>query len=63
MPGRKLSLDVSQLRVDSFTPQAPEHATGTVRGNDWTLPLCDTLNDYTCRGNGTCGVYPCHPVP
>jgi len=61
---RKMKLELDGLRVESFEAETPEmRRGGTVRGNAWTLPYCDTLNDYTCRGNGTCGIYPCHPVP
>ncbi|HET6233262.1 MAG TPA: hypothetical protein VFE05_24510 [Longimicrobiaceae bacterium] len=58
---RKLKLDVEKLNVDSFEAQEPMLARGTVIGQ-YSLG-CDTLNDGTCRGNGTCGIYPCHPIP
>jgi hypothetical protein len=57
----KLSLNVDQLQVESFQPQAlPAASRGTVRGNEATV---DTCYDYTCRGYGTCGIYPCKQVP
>ncbi|HET7463314.1 MAG TPA: hypothetical protein VFJ82_18815 [Longimicrobium sp.] len=61
---KKLSLEIDQLRVDSFEPQALEQSgTGTVRGHGFTLPYCDSQYDRTCNGYGTCGIYPCKPVP
>ena len=61
---KKLSLQVEQLRVDSFEPQPMDQGeAGTVRGNAWTLPYCDSQYDRTCNGYGTCGIYPCRPVP
>jgi len=65
MTTRKLDLDIDLLHVDSFEPLAAEQSErGTVRGNDaWTLPLCDSQYDRTCNGYGTCGIYPCKPVP
>ena len=61
MPGKmKLNLDV--LNVESFAAEAEEKAGGTVRGNEYaTIDL--TCYDYTCRGYGTCGIYPCKQVP
>ena len=32
----------------------------SMRGNEASI---DTCYDYTCRGYGTCGIYPCKPVP
>ena len=29
---------------------------------DYTCEGC-TLYDGTCRGYGTCGIYPCRPIP
>jgi len=57
----KLNLDVDQLQVESFDAEAQDRAQrGTVRGNEASI---DTCYDYTCRGYGTCGIYPCKPVP
>ena len=62
MPSKKLSLDIDALHVDSFEPQdADAGKRGTVVGN-WSLG-CDTMYDATCRGYGTCGIYPCKQVP
>jgi len=59
----KLNLDVDQLHVDSFEPQASEAGSrGTVHGQVATR-FCDTLYDGTCNGYGTCGIYPCRPIP
>ncbi|HYH83593.1 MAG TPA: hypothetical protein VEX86_27610 [Longimicrobium sp.] len=64
MATRKLNLDVDLLQVDSFEPLAAEQtARGTVEGHAWTLPYCDSQYDRTCNGYGTCGIYPCKPVP
>jgi len=63
MPSKlKLNLDVDQLHVESFELQeADAGRRGTVRGH-WSLG-CDTMYDATCRGYGTCGIYPCKQVP
>jgi len=56
----KLKLNLEQLAVDTFESQASEPGRhGTVRGHDSR----DTLYDGTCRGYGTCGIYPCKPIP
>ena len=58
----KLNLDTEQLHVESFEPHVPEHAArGTVVAR--ASLGCDTLYDGTCRGYGTCGIYPCKPIP
>ena len=58
----KLNLDVAELRVESFEAEAKDQAArGTVRGHEATIDL--TCYDYTCRGYGTCGIYPCKQVP
>ena len=58
----KLNLDVAHLHVESFEPQDVESAgRGTVRGH--LEATVDTCYDYTCRGYGTCGIYPCKQVP
>ena len=64
MPSKlKLNLDVDQLHVESFEPQETERAgRGTVRGHV-EMATIDTCYDYTCRGYGTCGIYPCKQVP
>jgi len=59
---KKLSLDIGELRVDSFEAEGRESGRGTVQGHAWTLPYC-TRYDYTCNGYGTCGIYPCKQVP
>jgi hypothetical protein len=57
----KHKLNVNKLQVESFEAQLPETASrGTVRGNQLSV---DTCYDATCRGYGTCGIYPCKPVP
>lgn len=59
---KKLTLDLEQLDVTSFEPQAPEEAPrGTVHGR--ASILCGTMYDATCRGYGTCGIYPCKQIP
>jgi hypothetical protein len=59
----KLNLDVDQLQVESFEAEAQDRAQrGTVRGHE-VLNTIDTCYDYTCRGYGTCGIYPCKQVP
>ena len=68
MAAKKLSLDVGALAVESFRAQ-PESAAarGTVRGHDLTpacsIDYCPTEFDRTCNGYGTCGIYPCRPIP
>ena len=64
MPSKlKLNLDVDHLHVETFEPQGLERTErGTVRGNDLMASI-DTCYDYTCRGYGTCGIYPCKAVP
>ena len=58
---KKLKLNLEQLNVDTFESQASGQGRhGTVRGHDDSR---DTLYDGTCRGYGTCGIYPCKQVP
>lgn len=58
----KLRLNLDQLDVDSFEPQTDlEGIRGTV--NAKASLLCGTLYDATCRGYGTCGIYPCKQIP
>ena len=57
----KLSLDVDQLQVESFVSQSAATGRGTVVAH--ASLGCDTLYDGTCRGYGTCGIYPCRPIP
>jgi hypothetical protein len=63
MPSKlKLNLEVAQLRVESFEPQAAEAGPrGTVHGQAVTR-FC-TMYDATCNGYGTCNIYPCRPIP
>lgn len=61
MKSGKLNLEIDQLHVESFETDAPAAARGTVIGNAIT-PLC-TQYDRTCNGYGTCGIYPCRPIP
>ena len=58
----KLTLKLDDLQVDSFEPQHDASETrGTVQG---LVSLgCDTQYDGTCHGYGTCGIYPCKPIP
>lgn len=59
----KLNLDVDRLQVESFEASAPSGAgRGTVRGHEWST-TCDSQYDATCHGYGTCGIFPCRPVP
>ncbi|HET7232962.1 MAG TPA: hypothetical protein VFJ16_23335 [Longimicrobium sp.] len=59
----KMKLDLDGLNVETFEAEAQEAARrGTVRGNEEMVSI-DTCYDYTCRGYGTCGIYPCKPVP
>jgi hypothetical protein len=58
----KLKLQIDQLEVESFNTAAAERdERGTVDGFD--SDTYETKYDYTCRGYGTCGIYPCKPVP
>ncbi|MBB4638919.1 hypothetical protein [Longimicrobium terrae] len=66
----KLQLNLDQLEVDTFqTVTTAGEARGTVQANDDYGAQTDsgyefcTINDATCRGYGTCGKYPCKPVP
>ena len=61
----KLSLNVDQLRVETFEPGVALPERGTVRGHIYSDPAlgCDSRVDYTCHGYGTCGIYPCKQVP
>ena len=62
---KKLNLDVDRLTVDTFEPQAVDAERGTVRAHVWSQigSGCDSQYDATCHGYGTCGIYPCRPVP
>jgi hypothetical protein len=63
MPG-KMKLDLVGLNVESFEAEARDEARrGTVRGNEEIATVDLTCYDYTCRGYGTCGIYPCKQVP
>jgi hypothetical protein len=58
----KLKLDLDKLQVESFDSQSEQmEQRGTVIGQ-WSLG-CDTMYDGTCHGYGTCGIYPCRPIP
>lgn len=61
----KMKLDLDGLNVDTFEAEAQGVARrGTVRGNEEIAVTIDlTCFDYTCRGYGTCGIYPCKQVP
>ena len=48
---KKLTLDLTELRVESFDTFVPEEQRGTVRANSG----CVT---YSCPPAGTCGAYP-----
>jgi hypothetical protein len=48
---KKLSLDVGELKVESFDTFVPEEKRGTVRANG----DCAT---WSCPPQGTCGMYP-----
>lgn len=57
----KIKLDVDQLAVESFNTAADEQEErGTVQGYQF---VGDTAYDRTCNGYGTCGIYPCKPIP
>lgn len=60
---KKLNLAVDQLHVESFEAQAAENARGTVQGNMEVATVLATCYDYTCRGYGTCNIYPCKQIP
>jgi hypothetical protein len=61
----KMKLDLDGLNVDTFEAEAQDFVRrGTVRGNEEAAATIDlTCYDYTCRGYGTCGIYPCKQVP
>lgn len=67
MTTRKLSLKLDTLAVESFETRPEGGARGTVRGHDLTpacsIDYCPTEFDRTCNGYGTCGIYPCRPIP
>ena len=63
MASKKLKLDLDKLSVESFDSQGPESVErGTVLGRDF-ITVDYTCYDATCRGYGTCGIYPCKQVP
>lgn len=51
---RKISLDLDQLRVESFATDAAGHERGTVRAHDGasgaSCPYACTLDEPTCNG-------------
>lgn len=61
----KLTLKLDELKVDSFdTDAAGNGQRGTVEGNSvFSVQFCDSMYDRTCNGYGTCGIYPCRPIP
>jgi hypothetical protein len=60
----KMKLDLDGLSVETFESEARETSRrGTVLGNEEMITVDNTCYDYTCRGYGTCGIYPCKPVP
>ncbi|HYH83592.1 MAG TPA: hypothetical protein VEX86_27605 [Longimicrobium sp.] len=63
MASKKLNLDVDLLHVESFEAEAAENARGTVQGNMEMITVDYTCYDYTCRGYGTCNIYPCKNIP
>ena len=64
MGSKKLNLDLNTLSVESFEPQGAENADrGTVRGLALAITVDGTCYDGTCRGYGTCNIYPCKPIP
>lgn len=61
----KLTLNLESLNVDSFDTDGEESKQrGTVQANSaFSVQWCDSMYDRTCNGYGTCGIYPCKPVP
>ncbi|HEU0301459.1 MAG TPA: pinensin family lanthipeptide [Longimicrobium sp.] len=54
---KKLKLEIDMLKVESFTPSAPQGERGTVRGNEGTLECTyehTCAYDYTCGGGNSC---------
>lgn len=56
----KLKLELDRLEVESFDTADEQEERGTVQGFQW---VGDTYYDRTCNGYGTCGIYPCQPIP
>ena len=58
---KKLSLQLDDLTVESFHVQDAPRERGTVMGHDTVrcTNTCDTLNNYTCDGQATCGGQTC----
>jgi len=59
----KMKLDLDVLNVESFEAEAQAFERGTVRGAELFATIDGTCVDGTCRGYGTCGIYPCKPIP
>lgn len=63
MPG-KMKLELDALNVETFEAEAQAAGRrGTVLGNELFATVDGTCYDGTCRGYGTCGIYPCKPIP
>lgn len=62
MPG-KMKLNLDGLNVESFEAEAKAFEDGTVRGAELFATVDGTCYDGTCRGYGTCNIYPCKPIP
>lgn len=58
---RKLKLDVSGLKVTSFTACPPAEHRGTVNAHIPPFTLWDATCEYTC-GYTRCGDYTCQPT-
>jgi hypothetical protein len=62
---KKLKLDVSDLRIDSFVPRVASDAEGTVIGNSGHTILdgmCQYTDAYYCTGTGGDTGQTCGPV-
>lgn len=56
---RKVSLDVSALRVETFETEDPSKARGTVQGHDYTQFSCPRTQ---CGEECPSGPAPCYPT-
>ena len=62
---KKISLDIAELRVESFATQRGKPApSGTVRGREWSADGsdCGTYDQQTCTGGGRmcdCATWSC----
>jgi hypothetical protein len=60
----KMKLELDSLNVESFEAEAQAMARrGTVQGAEMLASIAGTCYDGTCRGYGTCNIYPCKPIP